>query len=179
MMYVQSGKVTLEYLHPNGNMLIARLVEPGRFFGFRESFAGECYTVSARTDDDTRIAMIPLPLIKSLMQENPNVTSLLMTELTDAINAGLNHTTFLLQKQLRGRAAYILLSLKQQFGTRSDGQTLAIYVSRKDMANLSNMTTSNCIRTLSAFASEGLITNEGRLIRILNEQALSDIMRRG
>jgi hypothetical protein len=47
------------------------------------------------------------------------------------------------------------------------------------MANLSNMTTSNAIRSLSAFAQEKLIELDGRRIRILNENALQKISKMG
>ena len=44
------------------------------------------------------------------------------------------------------------------------------YLSREDLANLSNMTTSNAIRTLSQFATERLITIDGRKIKIIDEE---------
>ena len=49
----------------------------------------------------------------------------------------------------------------------------------KDLANMSNMTTSNAIRTLSQFAQEGLIDIDGRRIRIRDEKALEKISRLG
>ena len=52
-------------------------------------------------------------------------------------------------------------------------------MSREDLANLSNMTTSNAIRTLSAFVSEKLLIVDGRRIRIVNESALRKISRFG
>ncbi len=52
-------------------------------------------------------------------------------------------------------------------------------MSREDLANLSNMTTSNAIRTLSAFVTEHLITVDGRRIRILNEAQLHKISKYG
>jgi len=86
-------------------------------------------------------------------------------------NADVN-TVNLTQKHLRGRLAEALLRLKDSYGTEDDGRTLAIALSREDLANLSNMTTSNAIRTLSSFASEGIITIEGRRITIADEQKL-------
>ena len=62
--------------------------------------------------------------------------------------------------------------MKKSFGLTEDGQTLAITASREDLANLSNMTTSNAIRTLSAFAQEGLVKIDGRQITILDEKQL-------
>jgi len=60
-----------------------------------------------------------------------------------------------------------------------DGQTLAITASREDLANLSNMTTSNAIRTLSVFAQEGVLKIDGRNITILDEEQLRQISNNG
>ena len=56
---------------------------------------------------------------------------------------------------------------------------MSIYLSREDMANLSNMTTSNAIRTLSMFAQEKLIAIDGRKIKIIDQQGLENISRCG
>ena len=52
-------------------------------------------------------------------------------------------------------------------------------MSREDLANLSNMTTSNAIRTLSAFAGEKLVAIDGRKIKFMNLQGLEKISRIG
>ena len=64
-------------------------------------------------------------------------------------------------------------------GLEEDGSTLSIYLSREDLANLSNMTTSNAIRTLSQFATERLITIDGRKIKIIEEEKLKKISKIG
>ena len=60
-----------------------------------------------------------------------------------------------------------------------DKMTLSISLSREDLANLSNMTTSNAIRTLSSFATENLIAIDGRHIKILEEAKLHRISKNG
>jgi CRP-like cAMP-binding protein len=72
-----------------------------------------------------------------------------------------------------------LLFLKDTYGVEEDGCTLSIYLSREDLANLSNMTTSNAIRTLSLFAAEKLITIDGRKIKIIEEDRLRKISKIG
>ena len=52
-------------------------------------------------------------------------------------------------------------------------------MAREDLANLSNMTTSNAIRTLSNFGSEKIIVVDGRKIKILNEPLLRKISKFG
>ena len=61
------------------------------------------------------------------------------------------------------------------YGYDGDGQTLDLHITREDMANLSNMTTSNAIRTLSTFANEGLIEIDGKFIKLLDVDAIQRI----
>lgn len=88
-------------------------------------------------------------------------------------------TVNLTQKHIRGRLAESLLFLKETYGLEEDESTLSIYLSREDLANLSNMTTSNAIRTLSNFATERLITIDGRKIKIIDEEKLKKISKIG
>ena len=99
--------------------------------------------------------------------------------LATALGKSDARTVGLTQKHIRGRLAESILFLKDSYGTEDDGETLSIKPSREDMANLSNMTTSNAIRTLSTFAQENLISLDGRKIRILDEPALQKISRIG
>jgi CRP-like cAMP-binding protein len=88
-------------------------------------------------------------------------------------------TVNLTQKHIRGRLAESLLLLLRNYGYEEDGETLAMLLPREDLANMSNMTTSNAIRTLSQFAQEGLVDVDGRHIKILDEKALERISRLG
>ena len=88
-------------------------------------------------------------------------------------------TVNLTQKHIRGRLAEALLFLKKNYGVEGDGATINIYLSREDLANLSNMTTSNAIRTLSSFANEHIIAVDGRKLKIIDEDALKRISKMG
>ena len=90
-----------------------------------------------------------------------------------------SRTVNLTQKHIRGRLAESLLFLKDTYGLEEDGCTISIYLSREDLANLSNMTTSNAIRTLSNFAAEKLIIIDGRKIKIVDEEKLKKISKIG
>jgi CRP-like cAMP-binding protein len=83
-----------------------------------------------------------------------------------------DRTINLTQKHIRGRLAEALLFLRDSYGLEEDDCTLSIYLSREDLANMSNMTTSNAIRTLSLFAQEKMIAIDGRKIKIIDEEAL-------
>jgi len=86
-----------------------------------------------------------------------------------------SRTVTLTQKHIRGRLAESLLFLKDTYGYEEDNCTLKVYLSREDIANLSNMTTSNAIRTLSTFSNERVIAIDGRRIKILDLPKLERI----
>ena len=75
--------------------------------------------------------------------------------------------------------AEALIVLKDSYGNEDDDSTLRIYMAREDLANLSNMTTSNAIRTLTSFVNEKIIAVDGRRIKIINEQMLRKISKFG
>lgn len=72
-----------------------------------------------------------------------------------------------------------MLVLKETYGYENDDRTLKVYLTREDIANLSNMTTANAIRTLSNFATEGIVELDGKKIRIMNKKALEKISNLG
>lgn len=100
-------------------------------------------------------------------------------ELSRTLGGSNTRIVTLTQKHIRGRLAEALMLLLDSYGYEDDNSTLKIYMSREDLANLSNMTTSNAIRTLSTFVTEKLILVDGRRIKIVNEPQLRKISKFG
>jgi len=103
----------------------------------------------------------------------------LIQELAQELGFSNSRTVSLTQKHIRGRLAESLLFLRDTYGFEEDDETIKVYLSREDIANLSNMTTSNAIRTLSTFASEEVISIDGRKIKIVNLSKLQRISELG
>lgn len=173
------GKVKIFKEGIGGRSQIVRMAKPSGFFGYRAGFVGDHYSTSAAAFEPAVVCKIPLPVIIKIIRENSNVAFFFICHLASLLGHADEQTVNLTQKHIRGRLAEALLRLKSKYGTEDDDQTLAISLSREDMANLSNMTTSNAIRTLSAFATEGLITIDGRRIKLLNEDKLHKISANG
>ena len=114
-----------------------------------------------------------------IIRENQKFCYLFMIEMAKDLGRSDAKVVNLTQKHIRGRLAEALLTLKQNYGLDEDGATISMYMSREDLANLSNMTTANAIRTLSQFAQEGIISIDGRKIKILDEEELTKTSRIG
>jgi CRP/FNR family transcriptional regulator, polysaccharide utilization system transcription regulator len=125
------------------------------------------------------MCLIPMPVIVQLIMENTELAMFFIKQLSKDLGISDERTVNLTQKHIRGRLAESLLFLKDTYGVEEDQCTLSIYLSREDLANLSNMTTSNAIRTLSNFAAEKLIIIDGRKIKLIDEEKLKKISKIG
>ena len=173
------GKVKLYKEGIGGRHQILRLYRPIQYFGYRAAFAGEPYVSSASAFEPSTLGAIPMSLVKELIDRNRALAWFFIHELSKNLGGSDTKIVTLTQKHIRGRLAEALMLLRDNYGYEDDGQTLRIYMSRDDLANLSNMTTSNAIRTLSTFAQERLLTVDGRRIKIIDETALRLISKNG
>ena len=119
------------------------------------------------------------PILEKLIKSNGNFALKIINILAKELGFSNERTVSLTQKHIRGRLAESLLVLANTFEYEEDEKTIKVYLSREDLANLSNMTTSNAIRTLSTFASEGVISIDGRRISIENLNELKKISNLG
>ena len=170
-----SGKVKIYKDGVGGRSQIVRVMNAVEYFGYRAAYSDEKYVTGASAFEPCLIACVPIILIRHLIQRNPCLGWFFIQRLAIALGKSDERTVNLTQKHIRGRLAESILFLKESYGVEEDGCTLSIYLSREDMANLSNMTTSNAIRTLSLFASEKLVAIDGRKIKIIDETALRRI----
>lgn len=173
------GKVKLFKDGIGGRSQIVRLIRPVQYFGYRAYFAEEPYVSSAGAIEPSMLGSLPMSLVVDMMQQNNRIAMFFIRELSHNLGGSDTRLVNLTQKHIRGRLAEALIALKDNYGYEDDNLTLKIFMGREDLANLSNMTTSNAIRTLSGFVNEHVITVDGRRIRILNEQALRKISKFG
>lgn len=174
-----AGKVKIHKDGVGGRTQIMRVIRPVDYFGYRAAFAGQNYVTAAAAFEMSVIVKVPVAVIIQLIRENARLAWFFLQQLSVDLGRADERTVSLTQKHIRGRLAESILFLKERYGVEEDGATLSIYLSREDLANLSNMTTSNAIRTLSNFAAEKLIAIDGRKIKIVDEAKLEKISRIG
>jgi CRP-like cAMP-binding protein len=179
MMCLLSGKVKIYKTGVGGRSQIIRMIKPVEYFGYRAAFAHEDYITAAAAFEPSLICLIPMEAITTLVAQNNDLALFFIRQLSVDLGVADERTVNLTQKHIRGRLAESLLFLKESYGLEEDESTLSIYLSREDLANLSNMTTSNAIRTLSQFSVERLIAIDGRKIKIIDEERLRRISKIG
>ena len=176
---LSEGKVKIFKEGAGGRDQIVRLSRPGGFIGYRALFAGQNYSASAVAIENSVACTIEKNALFTVMKNDPNFTFGILKSLATELGFSNMRTVSLTQKHIRGRLAESLLFLIDTYGYYDDGSTIKALLSREDIASLSNMTTSNAIRTLSTFASERVISLEGRRIKVLDLKMLQKISNMG
>lgn len=179
LMCLFKGKIKIFKNGVGGRSQIIRMIRPVQYFAYRAFFAREPYLTAASAVEASTVCMIPLDILEQFLRNNGNLAIFFIQLLSVDLGIADERVVNLTQKHVRGRLAESLISLKENYGLEADGATLNIYLAREDLANLSNMTTSNAIRTLSMFVNERIITIDGRKIKIIDEDKLIKISRTG
>ena len=179
MMMLVEGKVRVYKEGVSNRSQIIRMLKPYDFFGYRAMIAGETYNTNVSAFENSIVYFVKKEAFLKVIQENSEFCYLFMVEMAKDLGQSDKRSVSLTQKHTRGRLAEALLSLKENYGLDEDEATISMYMSREDLANLSNMTTSNAIRTLTAFAEEGIISIDGRKIKILDLDELIHVSRIG
>jgi CRP/FNR family transcriptional regulator, polysaccharide utilization system transcription regulator len=179
LLCLTKGKVKIFKDGVGGRSQIVRMIKPIDYFGYRAFFAEEPYVTAACAVDNATIFMVPSEVIMKLLKENNDLALFFIKAMAIDLGIADTRTVNLTQKHIRGRLAESLLFLIDSYGLEEDEATINIYLSRDDLASLSNMTTSNAIRTLSNFASEKIIAVDGRKIKVIDEERLRKISRIG
>ncbi len=179
LMCLVEGKVKVFKEGVGGRDQIVRMASGPGFIGYRALFAEENHIASAVVIDPCTIFLVPREAIFKLMLSNNKLCMAIIKSFATELGFTRYRIVTLTQKHIRGRLAESLVFLRDIYGYEEDGCTLGIFLSREDLANFSNMTTSNAIRTLSNFVTEKVITVDGRIIKILDEKKLERISKLG
>jgi len=174
-----SGKVKVFKVGVGGREQVIKMMRQQGFIGYKALFSDNPWSVSATAIEDSAICIFEKSTFVKTLKKNPDIALKLIKVIADELAYSNNRTVSLTQKHIRGRLAEALLLLCDTYGYEADGKTIRIFLSREDIANLSNMTTSNAIRTLSNMASEGIIEITGRRISILDSTNLEHISELG
>ncbi|MDR2969390.1 MAG: Crp/Fnr family transcriptional regulator [Tannerellaceae bacterium] len=179
MMCLLKGKVKIFKEGVGGRTQIIRMIKPIQYFAYRASFAQELYLTSAAAFESSVVCAIPMTVVRELLMRNTQLAMFFIRQLSVDLGMADERTVNLTQKHIRGRLAESLLFLRDSYGLEEDGATLSLYLAREDLASLSNMTTSNAIRTLSTFVAERIIALDGRKIKLIDQERLRKISKMG
>jgi len=175
LVYLVSGKLKIFKVGVGGREQILKMVRENECIGYQSLFGSSMWSFSSAAVEDSVVCVLEKQAIIRILKKNQELSLRLNRILCEELCTSYDRTVSLTQKHVRGRLVESLLMLSRIYGYEEDGKTIGVALSREDIAHLSNMTTSNAIRTLSVMASEGKIKIKGRKITLVDSDSLEHI----
>jgi CRP/FNR family transcriptional regulator len=175
-LYLKSGLLKVYKTGADNKTQIIRIAGAADFISLLSMFSNDRYKYSIAAIEDTTVCIVDSEKIKTLARENGEFALELMKRMSYTYDEIIDTTYRIRQKHLRGRIAYILLYFAQKIYRQN---RFELPVSRREIAELINMTTENVIRILSEFKKDGIIGIDGKMIDILDVERLEQIKKIG
>jgi len=171
---VKDGICKLTKLSANGKDQIVKMVVKGELLGQRSIISNERTNLRATALNDMEVCFIPKAEIMKDLHNNTNFSLDVLQHMAHDLKEADDIIVNMAQKSMRQRMAEALISIQKSFGTNPDG-TLSVLLSREDFASIIGTATESAIRVLSQFKKEGLISTEGKKIKIEDLDGLKRI----
>ncbi len=176
IIFVKEGLVKLNIEGDNDKKLIVSIAKPRDFIGLSEIYGNRYYDFTAVAIKDTLLFQIRVEDFKKLVEENNDFAISILKWYCQNMEYMYQKVFALGTKQMHGRLADIILDLCQKDFER---EKVYMYLTRKDLAEFSGMSTESAIRLLTEFKNDGLIRIEGRSIYLNNLELLQRLSRIG
>jgi len=172
VMYMDKGLAKV-FLENGSNSLVLRIIPDGSFLGLASiSETHSNFPYSAMAYVDSEIKQIDVNAFRKLMEQN----HVFVKEIIDILSANsiqiYGRFFCLTYKQAFGRLADILLCLSDRIFKNTE---FDLPLSRKELAELSGMSSETVIRMLKEFNEEGLIKIDGKSIEVIDYHRLKQI----
>ena len=176
VMFMEKGLAKV-FLDNGTNSLVLKIIPDGNLLGLSSvSEEHNTFQYSAMAYIDSEIRQIDIKVFRQLLQQNADFSKEVI-EILSANSIQVYGRFFCLtHKQAFGRLADILLCLSDRIFKQSE---FDLPLSRKDLAELSGMSSETVIRMLKKFGDDRIIRMEGKNFKIVDYNRLKRISETG
>ncbi len=173
---ISDGLVKLYLESPNNKNINLKILQTSEFIGLSSIYGDNIYNYSTIALKDSTICLIEKDSIKKLLRDNGNFASEVIKWYCENEKQLFNKIKSLGHKQMHGRLADALLYLSDESFNQID---LFSTLTRKDIADFACISTESAVRLLAELKNEGIITMDGKSIKILDRTKLKNISKKG
>ncbi len=176
VIYLEKGLAKV-FLENGSNSLVLRITPERNFLGLSSVSEEHLYfPYSAMTYVDSEIRQIEVKAFRTLMEQNFEFSKEIIDILSSNSLQIYGRFFCFTYKQAFGRLADILLCLADRIFKASE---FDLPLSRKELAELSGMSSETVIRMLKEFNDEGLIRMDGKSIEVIDYERIKQISETG
>lgn len=169
---VQSGRVKIYKLSPNGKEQILHIFGKGEPFGEVPVFAGQSFPAHAVTLEKSQLLFFPRRAFIHLIEQYPSMAMNMLAMLSRRLRQFTTMIDALSLKEVPGRLAAYLLYLSKSQG---DVDTLELDITKTQLASLLGTIPETLSRMLARLSGQGMVEIDGSRIIIRDRQALEDL----
>lgn len=174
--YIEKGLAKV-YLDNGVNSLVLKIIPDGNLVGLASvSEEFNTYQYSAMAYIETKVIQIDVNTFRELVRKNPDFAKEVIDILSSNSVQIYGRFFCLTYKQSFGRLADILICLSDRIFKKSEFE---LPLSRKELAELTGMSSETVIRALKKFQSDGIIRTYGKCIEVTDYDRLKQISERG
>lgn len=170
--FIANGLCKMYLEGPYQRKLIIALINKRTFIGLSKLYDSDRNLFSVTALDDCDVLEIPKTTIRHLVEKNKEFAKRMIADISRESNDFLAKLYSQNCKQLHGRLSGALLYMRHEI---SQNQFIDLPVSRRDLADMSGIATESAIRMLSELSHDGIISLEGKAIRIVREDLLQKL----
>ncbi len=175
-LYLKQGLVKLYTPSLNNKDQIISIAKPRDFISLLSIFSFSTYKYSISALEDSVVCSVEMDALKKIIQNNGTFAIEIMQKMSRMYDDIIEKRFEINRKHLRGRIAYILIFFSTHIYQNDEFE---LPVSRREIAELIEMTTENVIRILSEFRKDGIIKIDGKRIKLLNPERLESVCKLG
>jgi CRP/FNR family transcriptional regulator len=165
------------YLEGLNDSLILKIITSGNLIGLTSINDGNnVFPYSSMAYVDSTASLIDINIFRKILKQNAEFANSIINILCENSQQTFGRFFCLTHKQLYGRMADILLCLSERIFKE---RTFELNLSRKELAELTGMSTESVIRMLKKFKDDGIIKMTGKSIVIANYDLLRKISEYG
>jgi CRP-like cAMP-binding protein len=170
--FVYEGNVKVHKKWGADKELIIRFANKGAIFGHRVlGKHATHYPISATALEPGIICYVDMEFFEATLKVNPQFLYEMMLFFADELQEAEHKMRNLAHMPVKGRVAQALISLKNQFGTNSEGH-INVELTRQDLASYAGATYETVFRVVNELIHEKLINTNGKKITIVNYNGL-------
>ncbi len=175
-LYLRSGLIKLYKTDKNGRDHILSINKPGDFISLLSVFSNSEYKYSVAAIEETKVCDIDLDTLQNVIESNSSFALRVLNRMSRISDDIIESQFEISQRQIKGRIAYFLLFLSDRIYHKRE---FRMPITRREIGELISMTTENTIRTLSEFRKDGIISMEGKVLKIIDYKRLEGISNTG
>ena len=172
---LKKGKIKVHKTGGHKREQILRFAREGQLLGTRALIRNEYFTSSATAIENSVLCFIPKQEFFSKLKNEEALKLFVLRNLSNNLKIAEDKITQLSISSIGQRLAIIILRLIEVYGFEEDGRTVAIELTREEMANLVGAVNETTIRLLSKFRKQKIIRLNGRKLTVLKHKAIVDL----